>query len=123
MAVIGAHMLPYTSEPEAPRAMLRDVFGFRHVDAGDGWSIFALRPSELGVHPAEGPHYDAGARHQLSFMCDDIRATAAELRAKGVTVEGDPSDEGGHHRDACAPRWLSCDAVRAAPPGGDRPVN
>ena len=31
--------------------MLRDAFGFTHVDAGDGWLIFALPPAELGVHP------------------------------------------------------------------------
>ena len=37
MAVIGAHMLLYTPEPDALRAMLRDVFGLKHVDAGEGW--------------------------------------------------------------------------------------
>ena len=94
MGIIGAHMLLYTSEPEALRSTLRDVFGFSHVDAGDGWLIFALPPSELGVHPAEGPTFDGGVRHQVSFMCDDISATAADLRAKGIEVVGDPQDEG-----------------------------
>jgi hypothetical protein len=94
MAIIGAHALLYTPEPEALRAVLRDVFGFAHVDAGDGWLIFRLPPAELGVHPAEGPTYEAGTRHQLSFMCDDVAATAAELRAKGIEVRGEPEDEG-----------------------------
>lgn len=94
MAIIGAHMLLYTSEPEKLRAMLRDVFGWPHVDAGDGWLIFTLPPSELGVHPAEGPTHDSGVRHQITLMCDDIRATADALRAKGVVVEGEPEDEG-----------------------------
>jgi len=93
MAIIGAHALLYTSEPEALRAMLRDVFGWRHVDAGGGWLIFALPPAELGVHPAEGPTYESGVRHQLTFMCDDIQATIRELRAKGVEVKGEPEDE------------------------------
>ena len=84
MAIIGTHMLLYTTEPEALRAMLRDVFGFKHVDAGEGWLIFRLPPAELGVHPAEGPSFDAGWRHSVSFMCDDINETAAELRSKGV---------------------------------------
>ena len=48
MAINGAHMLLYTSEPEALRAMLRDVFGWKHVDAGGGWLIFALPPAEVG---------------------------------------------------------------------------
>jgi len=94
MAIIGAHCLLYTTEPEALRAVLRDVFGFAHVDAGEGWLIFALPPAELGVHPAEGPTYESGSRHQLSLMCDDVQATARELRAKGVRVLGEPEDEG-----------------------------
>jgi hypothetical protein len=94
LAIIGTHMLFYTPEPEALRAMLRDVFGFPHVDAGEGWLIFKLPPSEVGVHPAEGPTFESGTRHQISFMCDDIRSTADDLRAKGVTVRGEPSDEG-----------------------------
>lgn len=94
MAIIGAHALLYSSEPEKLRAVLRDVFGWKHVDAGGGWLIFALPPAELGVHPAEGDTYESGSRHQLSFMCDDITATIRELRAKGIDVKGDPVDEG-----------------------------
>jgi hypothetical protein len=94
MAIIGAHVLLYTPEPEALRATLRDVFGWKHVDAGEGWLIFALPPAELGVHPAEGPTYDSGLRHQLTLMCDDIDVTMRELRAKGIEVKGDPTDEG-----------------------------
>ena len=94
MAINGMHGLLYTSEPEKLRAMLRDVFGFNHVDAGGGWLIFAMPPSELGVHPNEGENYEAGHRHLLSFMCDNITKTITELRAKGVKVVGEPKDEG-----------------------------
>ncbi|MCA1562496.1 MAG: hypothetical protein LC804_20290 [Acidobacteria bacterium] len=94
MAIIGAHALLYTSEPDALRATLRDVFGWKHVDAGDGWLIFALPPAELGVHPAEGPTYASGTRHQLTLMCDNIEVTIRELRSKGIDVKGEPEDEG-----------------------------
>jgi predicted enzyme related to lactoylglutathione lyase len=94
VAIIGAHGLLYTSEPEAVRAIFRDVFEWKHVDAGDGWLIFALPPAELGIHPAEGPTYESGTRHQLTLMCDDIVATARDLRSKGIDVKGDPEDEG-----------------------------
>ena len=94
MAITGLHGLVYTSEPEQLRAMLRDVFGFTHVDAGHGWLIFAMPPAELGVHPTEGENFEAGHRHLLSFMCDDINTTIVELRAKGVTVTDGPKDEG-----------------------------
>ena len=88
MAITGTHALLYTSEPEALRACLRDVFGWEHVDAHDGWLIFALPPAELGIHPADKP------AHELSFMCDDIAATMAELRAKGIEFKGEPESQG-----------------------------
>ena len=89
MAITGAHVLLYTPEAEALRATLRDVLGWEHVDAGDGWLIFALPPAELGVHPSEGD-----AKHELLLMCDDVYATKAELEAKGIEVAGEPKDEG-----------------------------
>jgi len=88
MAITGTHALLYTSEPEKLRATLRDVFGWDHVDAHDGWLIFALPPAELGVHPSDGPG------HELSFMCDDITATMADLRAKGIEFTGEPEAQG-----------------------------
>lgn len=92
MAITGAHVLLYSSKPEQLRAVLRDLFQWTHVDAGDGWLIFRLPPAELGVHPAEEAN-DAGV-HQFSLMCDDIHTTVAELKARGVVVEGDPEDHG-----------------------------
>lgn len=94
MTIIGAHVLLYTRDAEALRATLRDVFGWKHVDAGEGWLIFALPPAELGVHPAEGPTFESGVRHQFTLMCDDIEATIRELEAKGIQVDGEPEDEG-----------------------------
>jgi hypothetical protein len=93
MAIIGVHALIYTPEADALRAVVRDVFGFTHVDAGHGWLIFTLPPAELGIHPAEGTGRDA-IQHKLSFMCDDIHATVTELRARGLAVDGEPQDHG-----------------------------
>jgi catechol 2,3-dioxygenase-like lactoylglutathione lyase family enzyme len=87
VGVTGIHALVYTSEPEAVRAVFRDVFGWKHVDAGDGWLIFALPPGELAAHPAEQPS------HELCLMCDDLESTVAELQAKGIEFEGEPKDE------------------------------
>jgi catechol 2,3-dioxygenase-like lactoylglutathione lyase family enzyme len=84
--ITGAHILIYTSEPEALRAAFRDVFGWKHVDDGDGWLIFALPPAELGVHPGDSGGSD------LSLMCDDVAATMAELRSKGIEFRGEPED-------------------------------
>jgi len=82
--ITGAHVILYSSEPDAVRAILGDVFGWRSVDAGKGWLIFALPPAEVAVHPADAP------QHELFLMCDDLDVTLAELRAKGVTISGEP---------------------------------
>ena len=89
MAITGVHALIYTSEPDAVRAVFRDVFGWDHVDAGDDWLIFKLPPAELGVHPSQ---YEV--RRDISLMCDDLEATMADLRAKGIEFEGEPVEEG-----------------------------
>jgi catechol 2,3-dioxygenase-like lactoylglutathione lyase family enzyme len=89
MGIVGAHVLLYTPEAEALRAVFRDALGWEHVDAGDGWLIFALPPAEIGVHPSDG-----STHHKLSLMCDDITATVAELRAKGIEIRGEPEDRG-----------------------------
>jgi predicted enzyme related to lactoylglutathione lyase len=88
LPITGVHTILYTPEAQALREVLRDVFGWSHVDAHEGWLIFALPPTELGVHPADAPH------HEVSFMCDDIEATMAELQAKGIEFEGPPTPAG-----------------------------
>ena len=85
----GAHVIIYSKDAEADRAFLRDVLKYKSVDAGHGWLIFALPPAELGVHPSEGE-----TTHELSLMCDDIEATVAKLRAKGIEIRGEPEDRG-----------------------------
>lgn len=89
MAIVGAHVLLYSPEAEALREALRGLLGTREVDAGGGWPIWALPPAEVAVHPSEG-----AAHHELSLVCDDVGATVAELRAKGVSFRGEPEDLG-----------------------------
>jgi predicted enzyme related to lactoylglutathione lyase len=87
--ITGVHALIFSTDAGAVRAFFRDVLGFSSVDAGEGWLIFALPPAELGVHPDE-----QGARHELSLMCDDVRATVAALEARGVELTGPVTDVG-----------------------------
>jgi catechol 2,3-dioxygenase-like lactoylglutathione lyase family enzyme len=87
--ITGAHAIVYSRDADADRAFFRDVLGFPSVDAGGGWLIFALPPAELAAHPA-----DAGGRHELYLMCDEIESTVAELQAKGVEFTAPVSDEG-----------------------------
>jgi catechol 2,3-dioxygenase-like lactoylglutathione lyase family enzyme len=87
--ITGMHAIVFSPEAEKVRAFFADVLGLSSVDAGGGWPIFALPPAELAVHPADG-----AGRHELYLMCDDIHATLAELRGKGVEVAREVSDQG-----------------------------
>ena len=82
----GAHFLLYSKDPEADRAFLRDVLGFRSVDAGRGWLIFALPPAEIAVHPSdEGSprNMDEGvAGSAFYLLCDDLESTMRSLEGK-----------------------------------------
>lgn len=75
----GAHVILYSTDADADRAFLRDVLDLPHVDAGQGWLIFGLPPSEVAVHPAE-----EGGTHELYFMCEDVDAFVARMKEKGV---------------------------------------
>jgi len=85
--ITGAHVIVESADPEADRAFIRDVFGFESVDVGGGWLIFALPPPELAFHPGTND------RHQLYLMCDDLEATLADLRGKGVKVNDEISEQ------------------------------
>jgi hypothetical protein len=85
----GVHAIVFSSQAGQLREFFASVLGLESVDAGGGWPIFALPPAELAVHPAGGD-----TRHELYLMCDDIHATLASLRAKGVTVTEDVTDQG-----------------------------
>jgi len=77
--ITGAHVVFYTKDAEADRAFFRDVLGFRSVDAGGGWLIFALPPSEAAFHPA-----DPGGTSEFYLMCDDLENEIRSLKARGI---------------------------------------
>jgi hypothetical protein len=82
----GAHVLLFSKDADADRAFLQNVLQFRSVDAGYGWLIFALPPSEVAVHPA-GAQAAVGVpelQASLYLMCGDIHAFIKSMEAKGV---------------------------------------
>lgn len=89
----GAHVILYSRDAEADRAFIRDVLGLAHVDAGDGWLIFALPPAELAVHPTDGEPTDGEPKAEFYLMCEDIEGLMARLRADGVSC-GPVTDQG-----------------------------
>jgi catechol 2,3-dioxygenase-like lactoylglutathione lyase family enzyme len=100
--ISGAHVIIYSKNADADRAFFRDVLGFKSVDAGHGWLIFALPPAEAAFHPS-----DKDGDHELYFMCDDLKSEMAALERKGVKCS--KVDE---------QRWGSITKMRL-PGGGD----
>ena len=77
--ISGTHVVIFSKKPEADRAFFRDVLGFKSVDAGRGWLIFALPPAEAAFHPS-----DKNGVHELYLMCDDLEAEMTSLAKKNV---------------------------------------
>ena len=80
--ISGAHMVINSKDADADRAFFRDVLGFPWVDAGHGWLIFALPPSELACHPAS-----ENSNHEIYLMCEDVAAAIQILERRQVSCE------------------------------------
>lgn len=84
--ITGVHAIFYTTDAEATRAFLRDKLDLPHYDAAVGWPLFTAE-GEIGCHPA------GALSHEISFRCDDIKATVVELKRRGVTFTGGIDEE------------------------------
>jgi catechol 2,3-dioxygenase-like lactoylglutathione lyase family enzyme len=91
--IAGAHAIVFAEDAEAARDFVRDVLGLASVDAGDGWLIFALPPTELAFHPGAGWELGPG-QHLLFLMCHDVHRAVADLETKGVEFVAPVTDEG-----------------------------
>ena len=90
----GVHTMFYSSEPETFRAFVRDKLGFPATDVGDGWLIFDAPEADLGCHPADPAEGAPSGMHNISFYCDDIERTVAELSARGVEFTAPVANHG-----------------------------
>jgi catechol 2,3-dioxygenase-like lactoylglutathione lyase family enzyme len=77
--ISGAHVIVYSKDAEADRAFFSEVLGFKSVDAGHGWLIFALPAAEAAFHPS-----DSNGPHELYFMCENLKGEITRLAKKGV---------------------------------------
>jgi hypothetical protein len=88
MKITGAHAIIYSKDAEADRALLRDLFKFKHVDVGGGWLIFSLPPAEVAVHPSQENDV-----HELYLMTDNIEEFAQEMKKRQIPCTS-PDDQG-----------------------------
>jgi catechol 2,3-dioxygenase-like lactoylglutathione lyase family enzyme len=93
--ITGVHTMFYTSNAEDTRRFLRDKLGFPFTDVGGGWLIFDLPDAEMGCHPSDETHPAGRAgTHSISFYCDNINQTVADLKSKGVEFTCPVKDQG-----------------------------
>ena len=110
--ITGIHGMYYSDRADETRAFLRDKLGLPARDVGGGWLIFDFPQADMGVHPASGadtpaapdspsavgadgePDGQPTGTHYVSFTCQDIHATVAELRERGVEFDDDVTDQG-----------------------------
>jgi hypothetical protein len=93
--ISGMHLTLYSSEKAVDelREFMRDVLRLPSLDAGGGWLIFHM-PGEIGCHPDEEGHARKSARYELAFTCEDLEATVADLKKRGVEFIQEIHDAG-----------------------------
>jgi hypothetical protein len=85
----------YSSEPDALRTFLRDKLRLPFTDVGQGWLIFDLPEADMGCHPSDPAQGGSPSGTQnISFYCDDIHKSVAELKARGVEFTHEIADHG-----------------------------
>ncbi len=80
----GVHTMFFTSQPDELRAFIRDKLRFPYTDVGGGWLIFDLPEANMGCHPDDPSKGKPSGLPYISFYCEDIKQTVAELKERGV---------------------------------------
>ena len=89
--ITGAHSMIYSVDADADRAFFKDVLNIPNVDAGGGWLIFAMPPTELAFHPAS-----MNGEHELFLLCDDINAFILEMKNTDTPCSSVKEEPWGH---------------------------
>ena len=82
MTINGGHVIIYSKDAEADKALFKNVLKFKNVDVGHGWLIFKLPPAEIAVHPS-----DENDLHEFYLMTDNLDAEMKALKKAGVPCE------------------------------------
>jgi len=77
--LVGAHVVVHSANAETDKAFFRDVLRLSNVDAGDGFLIFGLPPTEVAVHKDY-----ANDKHELYFMCADVESFVDGMKQRGI---------------------------------------
>lgn len=85
--LIGAHVMIQSSNDAADKKFFTDVLKLSSVDAGGGFLLYGVPPTEVAVHGGTNGH------HELLFMCKDVNAFVADMKKRGVSTTA-PQNQG-----------------------------
>lgn len=86
---ISATWLP-VSDMERAVAFYRDDLGLKVVEHDGDWTEVSAGDQRIGLNARETPSGEGGA--VIAFSVDDLDATVAQLRERGVTFTGEISE-------------------------------
>jgi hypothetical protein len=79
--IIGAHIMLQSKNEKADKAFMTEVLRLKSIDAGGGFLIFALPPSEIAIHES-----DKNDVHQLFLMSDNIETFVADMKKRDIAT-------------------------------------
>jgi len=77
--IAGAHSIIYSKNPEADRALMRDVLKIPCVDSGSGWLIFGLPPSEVAFHDSAKNNVE-----EFYLITDDVAGLINQMKKQKI---------------------------------------
>lgn len=88
----GVHAMFYSSQAKELRSFIKDKLRLPCTDVGEGWLIFDVAEADVGCHPTDGD--PRSGTHDVSFYCDDLAKTVADLKTRGVVFDDEIADHG-----------------------------
>ena len=87
MAITGIHASFNTPQAQEVRRFFKDVLKLPYTDIGGGFLVFDVPDAELAASES------TDIAHDISFACDDIDATIADLKASGIRFANGINEE------------------------------
>ncbi len=84
----------YSDRAAELRSFFKEKLKLPCTDVGEGWLIFDFKEADMGVDPTDSEGSAPSGTHDISFYCDDIRETVADLKKRGVTFTEEIADHG-----------------------------
>lgn len=77
--IVGAHVMLQSKNEKADQAFMEKVLKLPFVNAGNGFMIYGMPPSEVAIHES-----DSNDKHTLYLMCENIASFTGHMTKHGI---------------------------------------